>query len=92
MQSPLSAKKAAIVKKDIDLLIHLDKRLTKIKGGINKMTTNKEQCQLCFNNNINCIITPCGHRFGCKDCLDQWREKSNECPFCREEIVKLINI
>jgi hypothetical protein len=29
-----------------------------------------------------CIKTECGHIF-CSECLTRWRQRSNECPYCR---------
>jgi hypothetical protein len=31
----------------------------------------------------------CGHIF-CSDCLNNWKKKSNNCPFCKENITKRV--
>ena len=39
-------------------------------------------CQICFENRINLVLTPCGHTF-CNDCLT---DNINQCFNCRKTI------
>ena len=40
-------------------------------------------CPICYTNECDCIITPCGHKI-CHQCSSHWFKTSYECPFCRE--------
>ncbi len=51
------------------------------------LLNNKSNCPLCFKNNIDHVILPCGHTF-CKICLD----KCNLCGVCRGKIEKIQKI
>ena len=41
-------------------------------------------CSICFTNEIDTIILPCGHTM-CYECALHWYQNSIECPFCREK-------
>lgn len=40
-------------------------------------------CGICFNNQINTTLIPCGHCY-CDKCI----KESNECFYCRKTITK----
>lgn len=40
-------------------------------------------CQICFDNDINTVLVPCGHSY-CSECI----KDSNICFFCRANISK----
>ncbi len=42
----------------------------------------KYMCNVCFQEEKDCIIKPCNHFAGCKSCCSQL----NICPICRTEI------
>jgi hypothetical protein len=53
----------------------------------NKITMEKEQivkCAIC-DDNLSDVQTDCKHLF-CEYCITIWLDKSNTCPYCREEI------
>lgn len=40
-------------------------------------------CNICFDEQINVLSTPCLHTF-CKQCIFTWLFKSIQCPICRQ--------
>lgn len=40
-------------------------------------------CQICFDNDIDTVLVPCGHSY-CNECI----KNSNACFFCRANISK----
>ncbi|KNE62218.1 hypothetical protein AMAG_07458 [Allomyces macrogynus ATCC 38327] len=44
-------------------------------------------CKVCMDAAINCVLLECGHVGVCIDCA----HKLNECPFCREKIVRVVH-
>ena len=38
-----------------------------------------DECVICCDNQIDCVLTPCGHQVCCKQCGDAIKE----CPICR---------
>jgi DNA repair ATPase RecN len=54
------------------------------------------KCRICYTNNINCLIQPCGHLTSCRKCIDHMRDISLDedikCPMCNTIIVNYKNI
>jgi len=46
----------------------------------------ENECVICFENNINTVIVPCGHTAVCDGCSG----KFTECPVCREPVQQVI--
>jgi len=57
-------------------------------------------CSICFSQEANCLIRPCGHTL-CSDCYKQiekqWSQSSKyhqnigpQCPFCRHEVEEVL--
>ena len=46
-------------------------------------------CSICMSNLSNCIILQCYHGGLCKDCAMSILSKSQLCPFCRKEVLKI---
>lgn len=44
-------------------------------------TTVADACILCYENSIDCVITPCGHQICCLECS----ENLTACPVCNSE-------
>lgn len=40
-------------------------------------------CSICYEAFKNKTNIGCGHSF-CKECIDQWAQRNNTCPLCRE--------
>ena len=48
---------------------------------------SKIKCIVCFNNNVDVILIPCGHISICKGCLD--KVDRNKCPVCRTIVTRI---
>ena len=49
------------------------------------------ECPICRTDDLTQYVkTPCGHKY-CQGCIKSWLEKSNSCPYCRDNII-LTNI
>ena len=44
------------------------------------------ECPICRDNiHGECMVTKCGHKY-CANCINQWLENNNICPYCRTKI------
>ncbi len=50
-------------------------------------TTVRDQCIICYDNSIDCVITPCGHQICCLQCS----KNMSSCPVCNVD-CKFIRI
>ncbi|EPB90055.1 hypothetical protein HMPREF1544_03167 [Mucor circinelloides 1006PhL] len=49
-------------------------------------------CRICMDAQQNCVFLDCGHMVTCMDCAKKLIESKNECPICREPILKLVHV
>ncbi|GAA5799994.1 hypothetical protein HPULCUR_005415 [Helicostylum pulchrum] len=49
-------------------------------------------CRVCFDRQQNCVFLDCGHMATCIECAKKLIETRNECPICREPILKLVHV
>lgn len=52
---------------------------------VTEVLENELQCIICSELLIKAVILNCAHSF-CSYCINQWRQKKDECPICREAI------
>jgi hypothetical protein len=50
----------------------------------------QHQCILCFKYRINAKFSPCEHQVCCSSCYSKMAK--NECPVCRAEITRIMNV
>ena len=50
----------------------------------------QHQCILCFKYRINAKLSPCEHQVCCSLCYSKMAK--NECPVCRAEITRIMNV
>lgn len=50
----------------------------------------EHQCILCFKYRINAKFSPCEHQVCCSECYSKMAK--NECPVCRAEITRVMNV
>ena len=50
----------------------------------------QHQCILCFKYRINAKLSPCEHQVCCSSCYSKIAK--NECPVCRAEITRIMNV
>lgn len=65
-----------------------------IKNINSKSISNPEKCSICFENVSDTAIIPCGHKFFCYECINDYRYsyKHRGCPICRCNIENIIKI
>ncbi|KAI8645685.1 zinc finger, C3HC4 type-domain-containing protein [Parasitella parasitica] len=49
-------------------------------------------CRICMDAQQNCVFLDCGHMVTCMECAKKLIESKNECPICREPILKLVHV
>jgi len=56
--------------------------------------TDNEECKICYEATVDCVIYQCGHMCLCYQCaLQQWKGRGGGvCPMCRETIQDIIKI
>jgi len=45
-----------------------------------------EECKICFEKKINCVLLTCGHMCACYDCGLALQTEGQDCPLCRSPI------
>ncbi|KAI8338468.1 hypothetical protein BC941DRAFT_422991 [Chlamydoabsidia padenii] len=49
-------------------------------------------CRICYDAQQNCVFLNCGHMATCIDCGLKLVEAKNECPICRDLIVRVVRV
>ncbi|KAI8581025.1 hypothetical protein K450DRAFT_234273 [Umbelopsis ramanniana AG] len=49
-------------------------------------------CRICCDASQNCVFLECGHMVTCMDCGKKLVATRNECPICRERIIKIVHV
>ena len=79
-----------------DTLIKIDKKLEEISNSIENMgnmirhldANGKNCCEICGENELNCVFLPCAHLSTCTLCAPSF----TACPHCRSKIAGCIKI
>ncbi|ELP88525.1 hypothetical protein EIN_344850 [Entamoeba invadens IP1] len=45
-----------------------------------------KQCSICYDDIVDCTVTPCGHTF-CYDCIAEWVRRTENCPICKSRVT-----
>lgn len=69
-----------------------------LNGQLNKKLkkeTNQDEqkeCKICFDNEINTVLIPCGHLCVCEDCSHSLKTvgQSLLCPICKSKVQKIV--
>jgi hypothetical protein len=64
-------------------------KLNKLLINIQDKIIELEFCNICYSNDSNCILIPCGHKCCCYECSKNINKK---CPICRNEIDNVYKI
>lgn len=73
------------------ILEQAKKELEQMKGRLQEVEGNNE-CPICYNNERNCALHPCGHVL-CSVCAEhQKKHFKGLCPFCRQKFTSTVNI
>ncbi|VDN59067.1 unnamed protein product, partial [Dracunculus medinensis] len=51
-----------------------------------------DECRICMNAKVNCVIYTCGHMSMCYECATETWHVNGECPICRKKIEDVIKI
>lgn len=67
-----------------------------MQGKVNRLNSiiqdkilEMESCKICFTNELNCILLPCGHKCCCVECSINI---NNKCPMCRNSVTQIQKI
>ena len=52
----------------------------------------KNLCLICAEVNATMVIIPCGHQCCCKDCVEKMETNLGDCPVCRTEIERFMQV
>lgn len=78
-----------------DELIKLDQNWILLMDKIQENSKkNTNDCTICFDNKADTAAIPCGHKFFCYQCIDDYRNNYPQkgCPLCRKEILMISKI
>ncbi|OAD81399.1 hypothetical protein PHYBLDRAFT_80060 [Phycomyces blakesleeanus NRRL 1555(-)] len=71
----------------------LDERKAELKTKQNDTAQSDDTlCRICCDAQQNCVYLNCGHMMTCMDCGKKLVERNNQCPICREPILKLVHV
>ncbi|KAJ1982905.1 hypothetical protein H4R35_000031 [Dimargaris xerosporica] len=59
---------------------------------IQEKDSDDHLCRLCFDAVINCVLLECGHMATCMSCAKQLQSTSQDCPICRQPIVRIVHV
>lgn len=65
--------------------------LTGVNQIIKEEDKQKKMCAVCFDNEVNTALVPCGHTY-CKGCSEADRSRFAKCPQCRQQINARVKI
>lgn len=94
--SDILRKKIATLEGEIDNITNkLNALRSLIVTGINQIVKDenkeKKMCPVCFDNEVNTALVPCGHTY-CKGCSEADRSRFAKCPQCRSQINARVKI
>ena len=49
---------------------------------------SEDQCKICMDNGIDCVLLECGHMVTCTNCGKQ----ISDCPICRQHISRIVHV
>jgi len=51
---------------------------------------DSKECIICFSENHEVVVVPCGHFCMCKGCAEQIKRTSGKCPVCRGDMEVVV--
>ncbi|KAG0170690.1 hypothetical protein DFQ28_008816 [Apophysomyces sp. BC1034] len=71
----------------------VDERRKELQSKNSDVEMREESmCRLCCDAQQNCVFLDCGHMVTCMGCGKKLVETNNQCPICREPILKLVHV
>jgi len=68
------------------------KNLIKSQNLIINKFKDSLKCSICYDNNINIILSPCNHCVMCDSCYNNYIQYDDTCPLCKTYIEDYIKI
>jgi len=74
--------------------VRLAEEAIKLQALCIQRVKDSEDCCLCLSAPRNAVVTPCGHKFYCFECITAYREADPRkgCPVCRSDIILLSKV
>lgn len=81
------------VMKTDDRVKHVTKAPAVEDRNVPAMTILREHntCMICAESHITSMVLPCAHLLFCRDCVETWKAKANNCPQCRGAIQMIVD-
>jgi hypothetical protein len=81
------------VMKTDDRVKHVTKAPAAEDRNVPAMTILREHntCMICAESHITSMVLPCAHLLFCRDCVETWKAKANNCPQCRGAIQMIVD-
>lgn len=81
------------VMKTDDRVKHVTKAVAAEDRKVPAMTILREHntCMICAKYHITSMVLPCAHLLFCRNCIEIWKAKANNCPQCRHEINMIVD-
>lgn len=64
----------------------------KINNSDTKTEVSEIQCCVCMENKKCVLFEPCKHIVSCNNCSKNIGRKKNQCPLCREPIIRMYSV
>lgn len=64
------------------------------KNILERCKENSEECSICFDHKADTAPVPCGHKYFCYDCINNYNKTYAQkgCPCCRKPITTILKI
>lgn len=77
---------------DLDKAQSLAKSVPQPPVAAEQEEDNPNECQICFEREVNCVLIACGHQRTCFECAQALVQSRGQCPFCRQHIERVIKV
>ncbi|XP_077215340.1 E3 ubiquitin-protein ligase AIRP2-like [Tasmannia lanceolata] len=65
------------------------KKVEEEKGKLSELDLEREEeCGICMEMNSKVVLPNCSHAL-CRKCYQDWRTRSQSCPFCRDSLKRV---
>lgn len=58
-------------------------------GKLTRISSIKEKCVVCFNEEATFACVPCSHQVLCDKCVPEYKKCFKTCPLCRRDLKNL---
>lgn len=70
----------------------MNPELRQDQDGSKLGSTDENLCRICYDKDIETVLVPCGHQCACLACAQQVKQRSNQCPFCKNRIERIVKV